>query len=57
MSGVLRPPVPLLIHVCGAVVEDSGVLSEEPAFYKFATLVCRLVLVPQWRMGVDFVAG
>ncbi len=42
---------------CGAVVEDAGVLGEKPIFYQFAVLVCRLVLVPQWGMGVEVAVG
>ncbi len=42
---------------CGAVVEDAGVLGEKQVFYKFAGLVCRMALVPQWGMGVEVTAG
>ncbi len=48
MSGVLRPSVPPINTFSGAVVEDTRVLGEKPAFYQFAALVCRLVLSPQW---------
>ncbi len=42
---------------CCAVVEDAGILGEKPVFYQFATLVCRLVLIPQWGMGVEVASG
>ncbi len=32
-------------------------MEENPVFYQFATLVCQLVLVPQWGMGVEVAAG
>ncbi len=41
----------------GAVVEEAGVLGVKPVIYKFAAFVCLLVLVPQWRIGVDVAAG
>ncbi len=42
---------------CGAVVVDAGILGEKPVLYQFAALVCRLVLVLQWRMGVEVASG
>ncbi len=38
---------------CCAVVQDACILGEKPVFYQFAALVCRLVLIPQWGMGVE----
>ncbi len=56
MSGVLRPPVPRFTHVA---VPSLRMLAfwEKPVFYQFATLVCRLVLIPQWGMGVEVASG
>ncbi len=47
MSDVLRPPVPLLMHV---VVSSSSLLAfwEKPAFYQFVALICRMLFFPQW---------
>ncbi len=53
MSGVLRP---IYGHCC-AVDEDAGILGEKSVFYQFAALVCRLVLFPQWGMGVEVASG
>ncbi len=43
---------PRIIH---SIPVDQVLL--KPVFYQFAVLVCRLVLVPQWGMGVEFVSG
>ncbi len=52
MLDFLRP----LVSINTFRGEDASAVEENPVFYQFAMLVCRLVLVPQWGMGVEVTA-